>query len=65
MAPPGKGDDPALADVPLEQGMWLLRGGSWNDLPWDCRSAYRLSLNPDYRYSIIGFRVCCLPPGPS
>ena len=43
----------------------LLRGGSWfNDL-WYCRSAYRLSELPGYRGSLVGFHVCCLPPGPS
>ncbi|MBD2268581.1 SUMF1/EgtB/PvdO family nonheme iron enzyme [Anabaena sp. FACHB-1391] len=35
----------------------LLRGGSWDDDPGDCRSAYRLSLNLDY--DNIGFRVVC------
>jgi formylglycine-generating enzyme required for sulfatase activity len=39
----------------------LLRGGSWYHNPWYCRSAYRGSNPPDYRYSSIGFRVCCLP----
>lgn len=38
----------------------LLRGGSWSHDPWYCRSAYRGSNPPDYRYSSIGFRVCCL-----
>jgi formylglycine-generating enzyme required for sulfatase activity len=39
----------------------LLRGGSWNDRPRDCRSAFRINNHPDNRYSSIGFRVCCLP----
>jgi len=43
----------------------LLRGGSWGFLPAFCRSAYRNGSPPDYRDSFIGFRVCCLPQGPS
>jgi formylglycine-generating enzyme required for sulfatase activity len=43
----------------------LLRGGSWFTNPWFCRSASRLSLLPDDRYTDNGFRVCCLPRGPS
>jgi formylglycine-generating enzyme required for sulfatase activity len=39
----------------------LLRGGSWNDRPAICRSAYRVTPPPDERYPVIGFRVCCLP----
>ena len=40
----------------------LLRGGSWVDLPADCRSAARSSgARPGLRSSRLGFRVCCLP----
>jgi formylglycine-generating enzyme required for sulfatase activity len=39
----------------------LLRGGSWGDDPWDCRSAYRSRYHPVNRSYFIGFRVCCLP----
>ncbi len=39
----------------------LLRGGSWSNGPWGCRSAYRINNHPDNRYINIGFRVCCLP----
>ena len=35
----------------------VLRGGSWNSPVEDVRSAYRLRLNPDYRYQHEGFRV--------
>jgi formylglycine-generating enzyme required for sulfatase activity len=38
----------------------LLRGGSWNDYPWNCRSAFRLTYAPDNRYDLIGFRVVCV-----
>jgi len=37
----------------------LLRGGSWLNNPWVCRSADRLSNPPDNRYFNIGFRVVC------
>jgi formylglycine-generating enzyme required for sulfatase activity len=34
-----------------------LRGGSWYDLPWDCRGAARVRGLPDVRFTIYGFRV--------
>ncbi|GAB4325515.1 MAG: hypothetical protein OHK0047_10430 [Leptolyngbyaceae cyanobacterium] len=37
----------------------LLRGGSWLNDPWDCRSAYRGNNYPDTRYNTVGFRVVC------
>jgi formylglycine-generating enzyme required for sulfatase activity/tRNA A-37 threonylcarbamoyl transferase component Bud32 len=37
----------------------VLRGGSWNYIPGNCRSAYRDSLNLDDDSSNIGFRVVC------
>jgi len=40
----------------------VLRGGSWNDAPWDCRSAYRSFLAPVFIYSGLGFRVVCSAP---
>jgi formylglycine-generating enzyme required for sulfatase activity len=43
----------------------LLRGGSWNDGPWDCRSAYRYHSRPDDADFFVGFRVVCLPQDPS
>jgi formylglycine-generating enzyme required for sulfatase activity len=42
-----------------------LRGGSWLYVPWICRSAYRFHYLPDYASSAFGFRVVCLPQGPS
>ncbi|MBD1211940.1 MAG: SUMF1/EgtB/PvdO family nonheme iron enzyme [Dolichospermum circinale Clear-D4] len=38
---------------------YLLRGGSWNGSPANCRSAFRLSNNLDYHYHKFGFRVVC------
>ncbi|MBS9388944.1 MAG: SUMF1/EgtB/PvdO family nonheme iron enzyme [Dolichospermum sp. WA123] len=37
----------------------LLRGGSWNNLPGYCRSAYRYNAHLDYNNDDIGFRVVC------
>ncbi|MEH2144473.1 SUMF1/EgtB/PvdO family nonheme iron enzyme [Nostoc sp.] len=35
----------------------LLRGGSWFDIAWICRSAYRVRLARAVRNDIVGFRV--------
>jgi formylglycine-generating enzyme required for sulfatase activity len=44
----------------------LLRGGSWISDPGICRSAYRDHYRPDdANYGRVGFRVVCLPQGPS
>jgi formylglycine-generating enzyme required for sulfatase activity len=43
----------------------LLRGGSWLDGPRVCRSAFRLHALPDGASDFVGFRVVCLPQGPS
>ncbi len=53
---------------PLDGSAWLensdndnhsrmLRGGSWLNSPWDCRSAYRSPYDPDFRSYSLGFRV--------
>ncbi len=42
----------------------LLRGGSWDDDPWNCSSAFRNLNHPVIRDNFIGFRVCCLPDAP-
>ena len=39
----------------------LLRGGSWDDGPGNCRSAFRNGALPVTRNRVVGFRVCCLP----
>jgi formylglycine-generating enzyme required for sulfatase activity len=48
-----------------EEERRLLRGGSWDGNPGYCRSAYRFHNQPDDAYSFVGFRVVCLPQGPS
>jgi formylglycine-generating enzyme required for sulfatase activity len=60
---PWEGVDPGLADVPVDREFKLLRGGSWFNAPHHCRSAFRGSDRPGARYAVVGFRVCCLPPG--
>ena len=43
----------------------LLRGGSSNNNPRNCRSAYRNHNQPDNTNTNPGFRVVCLPQHPS
>jgi formylglycine-generating enzyme required for sulfatase activity len=54
--------------APIDGSAWLtgnendthvVRGGSWYDNPWACRSAARNYGTPDYRSSIVGFRLVC------
>jgi formylglycine-generating enzyme required for sulfatase activity len=35
----------------------VLRGGSWDNSPRSCRSAYRVSPGSNFRFSLVGFRV--------
>lgn len=37
------------------------RGGSWINLPQVCRSASRSRFSPERSYTVLGFRVLCLP----
>jgi len=39
----------------------VLRGGSWYNYAEYCRSAYRDFLTPDYRNSLVGFRLVFVP----
>jgi hypothetical protein len=52
-------DGSGWLDIEKSNNRKLLRGGSWDDYPENCRSAYRnhhyLGLNNDN----IGFRVVC------
>jgi formylglycine-generating enzyme required for sulfatase activity len=59
-----EGPDPGLAEVPQEQQMKLLRGGSWFDGPRNARAAMRSSLLPDGLNAAVGVRPGCFsPPG--
>ena len=40
----------------------VIRGGSWDAFPGDCRSAYRYGYYPVYDDVILGFRVVCSSP---
>jgi formylglycine-generating enzyme required for sulfatase activity len=40
----------------------ILRGGSWIDLPRNCRSAFRDFYGPGYDFNDVGFRVVCSAP---
>ena len=52
--PAGPVKDPQGPD----RGMYrVVRGGSWDKLPHQCRSAYRSRLPEDYRAGFLGFRV--------
>lgn len=55
-------------DAPTDGSAWttggddarrLLRGGSWNNHPGNCRSAFRVRLARDDRDHDFGFRVVC------
>jgi formylglycine-generating enzyme required for sulfatase activity len=55
--------------APTDGNMWesnnerkVLRGGSWDDLPTNCRAANRSSLARDLRFNAFGFRICCIVP---
>ncbi|WP_299491460.1 formylglycine-generating enzyme family protein [Acaryochloris sp. IP29b_bin.137] len=56
--------------APIDGKAWLtndenadriLRGGSWLDVPGDCRSASRTHYNPDFTFNRIGFRIVLAP----
>ena len=56
----------SYAGAPTDGSAWLsggeqkyrvLRGGSWNSYAYNLRSANRGRLAPDYRFSLLGFRV--------
>jgi formylglycine-generating enzyme required for sulfatase activity len=52
-------------DDELSDTRRLLRGGSWINLAGNCRSAYRFFIQPGYASNYVGFRVVCLPQGPT
>ena len=57
-------------DAPTDGSAWLsgdssnkvVRGGSWDYNPVDCRSAYRDNDARDNRYDDVGLRVVCVAP---
>ncbi len=59
------GDHPWLIPAAAADEPRLLRGGSWDLNPWDCRSADRNHYLPGDADNDVGFRVVCLPQGPS
>ena len=46
----------------LGSGQRVLRGGSWIDVAWFCRSAYRYGWLPGVRGGIVGFRPASSSP---
>ena len=56
--PSGSVTDPAGASSGSYR---VLRGGGWDYSGKSCRSAYRLSFNPPFRYFSLGVRVVRLP----
>jgi formylglycine-generating enzyme required for sulfatase activity len=56
----GAATDPTGADT---GSLRVLRGGSWSDVPWFCRSAVRVRLDPVSRNGYLGFRVAVLAVG--
>jgi formylglycine-generating enzyme required for sulfatase activity len=58
-------DSPWLSMKLEESGLRVLRGGSWGSGPEACRSASRSRTIPIGNVKFVGFRVVCLPKGPS
>ena len=54
------GTDP---EVSSEASYRVLRGGSWRNFGWYCRSAIRFRCVPGYRYLNNGFRVAGVRSG--
>ncbi|CAK0779867.1 formylglycine-generating enzyme [Gammaproteobacteria bacterium] len=52
--PREEGDKCAEAEV---SHAWVMRGGSWFNLPEQLRNIYRTGQPADYRYKTLGFRV--------
>jgi formylglycine-generating enzyme required for sulfatase activity len=56
-------DGTAWVNDAEDGGVRLLRGGSWNFNPRDCRSAYRCGGHQGLPFNLVGFRLCRFPPG--
>ncbi len=50
-----------IKEILTDERNRVLRGGSWDPLPDECRCAFRSGYDPVARYDVIGFRVVCLP----
>jgi formylglycine-generating enzyme required for sulfatase activity len=61
---PDDGSPRTNPNAKQEEGR-VQRGGSWNFPPGRCRSASRWFNHPDLVFTFVGFRVVCLPQGPS
>ncbi len=60
----GNYPDHATASRPLtpsDSSLRVLRGGSWNNNPSNCRSAYRNRNEPENRNNNVGFRLASTP----
>jgi formylglycine-generating enzyme required for sulfatase activity len=56
--------DDGSAWLNIDNDYPILRGGSWCNLPNNCRSAFRNYIfRRDSRYTGCGFRVACVSPG--
>jgi formylglycine-generating enzyme required for sulfatase activity len=53
----GAPNDGSAWEAEGQKASRVLRGGSWVNLGYFCRSAYRNNLRPDYRSHDLGFRV--------
>ncbi|MDX2099060.1 MAG: formylglycine-generating enzyme family protein, partial [Leptolyngbyaceae cyanobacterium bins.59] len=51
-----------ISESRTDKSLRVRRGGSWIDIPWYCRSAYRDLNVAGVRSSNYGFRVCCVAP---
>ena len=50
--------EPLIDPLGFDTGVLrVVRGGSWSDLGWDCRSAYRSGYVPVNRFFDVGFRL--------
>jgi formylglycine-generating enzyme required for sulfatase activity len=57
--PYAESDDTAGLDV---EALWVMRGGSFNDVPRNLRAAVRGGADPGARRPFIGFRIVISPP---
>jgi formylglycine-generating enzyme required for sulfatase activity len=51
-----------LSDKKSTNTTKIRRGGSWRNVPYYCRCAFRNFFNPDYRFNFIGLRVVSVAP---